>query len=159
MEAAMPDQPAQLQKLHREHEEALALADRIAALAGEGTDASRAEAVRVVREYYEQELEGHLQHEEQTMLAPLLQRDKAHFPLCMRLGKEHGLLRSIATGIHAGTALDDLAAFARILRDHTLFEEDEFLPLIASLLTPEQLDAVANFTPLPTGFQGRVTER
>jgi hemerythrin-like domain-containing protein len=153
------EHPSGLQKLHREHEAALVLAERITALADEGTDASRAEGVRLVREYYERELEGHLQHEEQTLFAPLLQHDKANFPLCMRLGKEHGLLRSIATGIRAETAADDLAVFARVLKEHTVFEEEEFLPLVASLLTPEQIAAVTNFTPLPTNPAVGVTER
>lgn len=146
----MPDDRPALEKLHREHEEALALAERIERLAAEGSEASHAEGVRLVRDYYARELEAHLQHEEQTMFAPLLKHDKAHLALCMRLGKEHGALRTIATTIHADTAADDLGTFARILREHTRFEDAEFLPLVASLLTAEEFEAVRNFTPLPT---------
>ncbi|TVP93144.1 MAG: hemerythrin domain-containing protein [Thioalkalivibrio sp.] len=150
----MPDDRPELEKLRREHEQALVLAERIAALAAEGSSASRAEAVQLVSDYYAQELEAHLQHEEQTMFAPLLKRDKAHFALCMRLGKDHGALRAIATGIHADTPADELDAFARILRDHTRLEDEEFLPLVAALFTPEEFEAVLNFTPLPTAATG-----
>lgn len=60
----MPDdRRTQLQKLHREHDEALAFAAQIASLAAEGSDASLAEGVRLVREYYDRELEAHLQLE------------------------------------------------------------------------------------------------
>lgn len=143
------DRP-ELEKLRREHEQALLLADRIAALAADGSESSRAQGAQLVSEYYAQELEAHLQHEEQTLFAPLLRHDKDQFALCMRLGKDHGALRAIATGIHADTPADDLDAFARILRDHTRLEDEEFLPLVASLFTPEELEAVVNFTPLPT---------
>ena len=150
----MPDVRPELEMLHREHERALALSERIEALVAEGSDACRAEGVRLVRDYYAQELEAHLQHEEQTMFAPLLKHDKAHFALCMRLGKDHGALRTLATGIHADTPADDLDTFARILRDHTRLEDEEFLPLVASLFTSEEFAAVLNFTPLPTAATG-----
>ena len=147
----MPDdRRMQLQKLHREHDEALAFAAQIASLAAEGSDASLAEGVRLVREYYDRELEAHLQLEEQRLFGPLIRYDKSHFSLCMRLGNEHGKLRSIATSIEQATAPDDLRAFAQILNDHTVVEEQEFLPLVASLFTPEELDAVLDFSPLPT---------
>lgn len=156
----MPDdRRTQLQKLHREHDEALAFSEQIAALAAAGDDQSLAEGVRLIREYYDRELETHLQLEEQTLLARLLKYDRAHLPLCMRLGNEHGLLRSIATSIDPTTAPDDLPTFARVLKEHTVFEEEEFLPLVASLFTHEELDAVLNFSPLPTrpasGMPGR----
>lgn len=147
----MPDEHrGQLQKVHREHDEALAFSERLTGLAIAGDDASLAEGVRLVREYYDRELEAHLQLEEQRLFGPLLRYDKTHFSLCMRLGNEHGQLRSIATSIDQTTAPEDLRAFAQILKDHTVFEEREFLPLVASLFTNEELDAVLDFTPLPT---------
>jgi hypothetical protein len=53
------------------------------------------------------------------------------------------------------TAQRDLPAFADILRKHTVAEEEELLPLVESLFTPEQLDAVMHFTPLPGTPHGR----
>jgi hypothetical protein len=64
-------------------------------------------------------------------------------------------LRTIATGMCLETAQRDLPAFADILRKHTVAEEEELLPLVESLFTPEQLDAVMHFTPLPGTPHGR----
>lgn len=156
----MPDdRRAQLQNLHREHDEALAFSEQIASLAAAGDDASLAEGVRLVREYYDRELEAHLQLEEQRLFGPLIRYDKSHFPLCMRLGNEHGKLRSIATSIDQATAPDDLRVFAQILKDHTVVEEQQFLPLVASLFTREELDAVLDFSPLPTRPASRMPGR
>lgn len=153
------DRRTQLHELHREHADALAFSEQIADLATKGDDASLTEGVRLVREYYDRELEAHLQLEEQRLFRPLIQYDKAHLSLCMRLGSEHGKLRSIATSIDQASAPDDLRSFAQILKDHTVFEEHEFLPLVASLFTREELDAVLDFSPLPTrpasGIPGR----
>jgi hemerythrin-like domain-containing protein len=145
----------QMEQLSREHDEGMAFADRISELASDGSAASLTEGVRLVREYYQEELEQHLQHEEQTIFAPIVQFHREHFSLCVRLGTEHGLLRTIATGMCLETAQRDLPAFADILRKHTVAEEEELLPLVESLFTPEQLDAVMHFTPLPGTPHGR----
>lgn len=138
-----------LRKLHAEHQSALELADRIASLAAEGLPEKTAEAMRLVLEYYDRELEAHLQQEEQTLFAALLRHDRAHMPLCMRLGREHGLLRTLVANLGAGPDGKDLARFAETLRDHTLFEEEELLPLVETLFTEAEMDAVSRFTPLP----------
>jgi iron-sulfur cluster repair protein YtfE (RIC family) len=77
----------QLQELAQEHVEALAFADRIAGLVQAGSDDRLAEGIRLVQDYYYDELEEHLQHEEQTLFAALLELGKDHLPLCMQLGK------------------------------------------------------------------------
>jgi hemerythrin-like domain-containing protein len=145
----------QMAQLSREHDEALTFADRIARLASDGSNESLAEGVRLVQEYYQEEMEQHLQHEEQTIFGPIVQFHREHFPLCVRFGTEHGRLRTLATGIRLDTAQRDLPAFAEILRRHTVEEEEELLPLVESLFTPEQLDAVMQFTPLPGTPPGR----
>jgi hemerythrin-like domain-containing protein len=147
---AMTDRrPEQLEKLRREHGEALEFSRKIAGLAAEGSDASVSEGIRLVRDYYQREMEAHLQQEEQTLFGPLLRYDRENMSLCMRLGKEHGLLRTIVAGLRPETAQRDLAAFSDVLREHTLTEEEQLLPLVESLFTPEQLDSVMNFVPLP----------
>ncbi|TVP79451.1 hemerythrin domain-containing protein [Thioalkalivibrio sp.] len=145
----------QMEQLSREHDEGMAFADRISELASDGSEESLAEGVRLVQAYYQEELEQHLQHEEQTIFAPIVQFHREHFSLCVRLGTEHGLLRTMATGMRLETAQRDLPAFADILRKHTVAEEEELLPLVESLFTPEQLDAVMHFTPLPGTPHGR----
>jgi hemerythrin-like domain-containing protein len=145
----------QMEQLSREHDEALTFADRIDGLASDGSSESLAEGVRLVQEYYQNEMEQHLQHEEQTIFGPIVQFHREHFSLCVRLGTEHGQLRTLATGIRLDTAPRDLPAFADILRRHTVVEEEELLPLVESLFTPEQLDGVMQFTPLPGTPPGR----
>jgi hemerythrin-like domain-containing protein len=145
----------QMEQLSREHDEALTFADRIDGLASAGSSESLAEGVRLVQEYYQNEMEQHLQHEEQTIFGPIVQFHREHFSLCVRLGTEHGQLRTLATGIRLDTAPRDLPAFADILRRHTVVEEEELLPLVESLFTPELLEAVMQFTPLPGTPPGR----
>lgn len=145
----------QMEQLSREHDEALIFADRIARLASDGSNESLEQGVRLVQEYYRDEMEQHLQHEEQTIFGPIVQFHREHFALCVRLGTEHGHLRTLATGIRLDTAPRDLPAFADILRKHTVVEEEELLPLVESLFTPEQLNAVMQFTPLPGTPPGR----
>jgi hemerythrin-like domain-containing protein len=140
----------QLQELAQEHEEALAFADRIAGLVQAGSDDRLAEGIRLVQDYYYDELEEHLQHEEQTLFAALLEHGKEHLPLCMQLGKEHGFLRTVVAGLRLETARQDLSAFAEVLRKHTEFEDERFFPLVESLFTPAQLERVMHFKPMGT---------
>lgn len=140
----------QLRKLAQEHEEALTFADRIAGLAETGSEQSLAEGIRLVQDYYYDELEEHLQHEEQTLFAALLEHGKEHLPLCMQLGQDHGFLRTVVTSLRPETARQDLSAFAEVLRKHTEFEEERFFPLVESLFTPEQLERVMHFKPQGT---------
>ena len=138
----------QLEKLSAEHRDALVFAEEIAKVAAEGNDAELAEGVERVNRYYESELEEHLQHEEQTIFAPLVQQHKEHIELCITLGKEHGFLRTVVEEMTLETAKKDLADFALVLKNHSLVEEKELFPLLETLFTEEQLDAVLNYAPL-----------
>ncbi|MEB4589535.1 hemerythrin domain-containing protein [Candidatus Thiothrix sp. Deng01] len=137
-----------MQNLAQEHLECLQLADRLERIVQRGKSSELAEAVQWVREYNARELEPHLQHEEQTILAPLVQEHREHLPLYLQLGKEHGLLRTLAESITESSAQQDLAEFARVLRSHTLLEEQQLIPLMEALFTPEQWEAALTFTPL-----------
>jgi hemerythrin-like domain-containing protein len=138
----------QLKKLSAEHREALVFADEMAKIAAEGSEAELAEGVERVNRYYESELEEHLQHEEQTIFAPLVQQHKEHIELCITLGKEHGFLRTVVEEMTLETAKKELADFAQVLKNHSLMEEKELFPLLETLFTEEQLDAVLNYVPL-----------
>lgn len=142
------DRCRQLHQLSREHNDCLVFAARIAALAAAGSDAALGEGIERVREYNDRELEAHLQHEEQTIFGPLVQGHREHLDLCITLGKEHGLIRTLVERMSPETAGQDLADFAAILKNHTLVEETQLFPLIETLFTDEQLDAVANHVPL-----------
>ncbi|MGF1545728.1 MAG: hemerythrin domain-containing protein [Thiotrichales bacterium] len=138
----------QLQALSREHRECLAFADKIALIANQGSDDDLLEGIRLIQEYNVNEMEAHLQHEEQTIFAPLVQQHREHLALCVQLGKEHGLLRTLVESTSPDSARQDLAEFARVLRQHTLTEEENLFPLLADLFTAEQLDVVLHFSPL-----------
>ncbi len=138
----------QLQKLSREHEACLRFAVEIAAITKQNNEAALLDGIRRIREYNDQEMEAHLQHEEQTILGPLIQCHPDHRDLCITLGQEHGLLRTLVEAITPKTAKEDLACFADLLRRHTLLEEEKLFPLVESLFSEEQLDAVANHVPL-----------
>lgn len=138
----------QLKKLSDEHRDALVFAGEIANIAAEGNEAELAEGIERVNRYYESELEEHLQHEEQTIFAPLVQEHKEHIELCITLGREHGYLRSVVEEMTLETAKKDLADFALVLKNHSLTEERELFPLLGTLFSEEQLNTVLNYVPL-----------
>ncbi len=137
----------QLQKLSNEHNECIIFAEKIAQIAEHGNDVQLAEGIKLVNNYNQAELEAHLKHEEQTILAILVQQHKEHIELCITLGKEHGFIRTLVEQMTLETAQKDLADFAHILKHHTLEEEMKLFPIVESLFTEEQLDAVLDFIP------------
>lgn len=146
----MPASP--LQKLADEHRNCFALIAQLVRLATDGSEANLEEGRQLAYTYYADELETHFQHEEHTIIAPLLQGYPEHMPLCVRLAQEHGVLRSLASRLKPGSGLmsasDDLLAFANGLHQHSVTEDAELFPLLAELLTPVQWEAMRDFTPL-----------
>ena len=139
---------AELQKLTHEHETCIRFADELARIAAEGDDAALNEGIERVREYNDREMETHLQHEEQTILGPLLQRHPEHRDLCIALGQEHGLLRTLVESMTPKTAKEDLAQFAEVLKQHTLTEGERLFPLVEQLFSADELNAVMAHVPL-----------
>lgn len=141
------DRCEQLQKLSREHEDSLLMADKIARIAEEDDKNSLMKGIDILKKYNETELEVHLQHEERTIFMTMMQHYREYSELCIALGKEHGFMRSIVEEITPETAKKDLADFANVLKQHSLREENELFPIIESKFTKEQLDLVLNFEP------------
>jgi hemerythrin-like domain-containing protein len=142
------DRQTMLQALSQEHQHGLAFAEEIARIARSGDAGDVARGVNSVREYNRTELEAHLQHEEQTIFGPLVRRHRQYVDMCVQLGKEHGLLRSLVERLDSDDPRTLLAEFAKLLENHTLLEEQWLFPVIASTLTDDELRAVADFTPL-----------
>lgn len=138
---------SQMDKLRQEHAEALAYADELARIAEAGADEAVAQAAAGVHRYNIDELEAHLQHEEQTILGPLLRGHPEHSALCITIGREHGLIRTLVENLSQHASRRDLAELARVLKSHTLLEDRELFPLVDSLFTAEQLAAIECFTP------------
>ena len=137
----------QLSKLSEEHQDCILLADKIARIAKEGSDKELSEGIDIVKQYNYEALETHLQNEEQMIFAPLIQHHREHAELCITLGREHGVLRTIVEEISLENAKKDLADFAQLLKAHSIMEDKEPFPLIESLFTEEQLNKVLNFAP------------
>ncbi len=136
-----------MRKLEQEHADCLAFAEEIMNIAGRGDFGEMAACVEKVSRYHIDELEPHLQHEEQTILRPLLQEHPQHASLCIGIGREHGLLRTLAEDMTAENAAASLAEFGRVLKAHTLLEDRELFPLVGKLFSAGQLAAIDSFTP------------
>ena len=137
-----------LDSLRHEHTEALAFAEKIETIAREGDEAALAAAVDLVQRYKQEEMEGHLQHEEQRIMSVLIREHPQQMPLCVRIGHEHGRMRTLAATIGHGDPRQGLAEFATLLREHSRLEDEELYPLVGSLFTPPQLAAILDFEPL-----------
>jgi hemerythrin-like domain-containing protein len=137
----------QLQKLSHEHNDCIVFAEKIAQISESGDHSQLAKGIELVQKYNQTELEAHLKHEEQTIFSLLVQEHKEHLELCISLGREHGFIRTLVEEMTLETAQQDLADFAHILKHHTLEEEMKLFPIVESLFTEEQLDAVLDFVP------------
>ncbi len=138
----------QLQKLSREHHGSLVMAKNITEIAENGSEADLLEAIKTVTQYYDDELELHFQHEERTIFSLIFRQYKEHIGTATALLKEHGFIRMLIPKLTLDTAREDLAEFALVLKNHTRMEERELFPIIESLFSDEQLDAILNFVPL-----------
>jgi len=138
----------QLQKLSREHHGSLVMAKNIGLIAKEGGEQELLDAIETVKNYYDDELEEHFQHEERTIFAPIFKQFPDLKEMATILLKEHGFIRIMIPKITLETARKDLTDFALVLKNHTRMEERELFPLIETLFSDEQMDAVLNFTPL-----------
>ena len=138
-----------LHKLTLEHRHGLAFAEQISQIARAETDTDLVRGVEMVQAYHRDELEAHLQHEEQTIFGPLIRTHHLYVDMCVQLGKEHGFLRTLVDRMNLDNARSSLAEFAQILKNHTLLEEEWLFPCIESALTDEELRLVLDFTPLP----------
>jgi hemerythrin-like domain-containing protein len=138
----------QLQDLSREHHDSLVMSKKITEVAEQGSEAELLEAIEKVKNYYENQLEVHFQHEERTIFSLIFREYREHIGLATSLLKEHGAIRMLIPKLHLEAAREDLAEFAELLKNHTRVEERELFPIVESLFSDEQLDAVLNFVPL-----------
>jgi len=113
-----------------------------------GSDDELLEAIEKVTDYYENELEVHFQHEEQTIFAPIYKEYKEHVMLASGLLKEHDGIRMLIPQLTLENAKEGLTMFAEVLKNHTRAEGRELFPVVESLFRDEQLDAVLSFVPL-----------
>lgn len=142
----------QLQDLSREHHHSLKMAKDLANLAKKGSDDEIRQGVKKLTDYYDNELEKHFQHEEQVIFSVFFKSYREHMQVVTLLLKEHGAMRALIHRISTQQpALEDikkeLTVFALMLKNHTRMEERILFPLVESVFTQEQLEAVLHFEP------------
>ena len=98
--------------------------------------------------FYEEVLERHFQHEEQTLFAPLFKHHRVHLELASRLLREHGQMRLLVKTMDLENAEQSLRKFAELLIAHTRTEEQSLLLDIYDLFTAEEMMAIKEFTPI-----------
>lgn len=138
----------QLQSLEKEHNDALVFADQVLDIANSGDVKALEEGISLIKSYYNNELEVHFQHEERTIFAPLFKVHRQHIQMATALLKEHGFIRLLIQRIDLSSAQKDLTDFALTLKNHTIVEEEELFPIIETLFTAEELEAIVNFEPV-----------
>ena len=147
-EATSQTRVSALLKMADEHVSGLEFAAEINKIAEQGTEDELASGIEKVIKYNREELEPHLQLEEQTILGPLMRSYPEHTQLCIKIGKEHGYIRSLVEEMSPTNARNDLSDFSKILEHHTLLENEQLFPLVETLFSDEQLEAIENFVPL-----------
>ena len=70
-----------------EHAACLVFADQIIQVAEQGNERAVSKCMERLIEYNADELEPHLQHEEQTILRTLIQQFPEHTQLCVTIGQ------------------------------------------------------------------------
>jgi hypothetical protein len=127
-----------LQPLSDDHHRALVLARRLRR--SRATDAAEIESLaREVRQEFEVNLEPHFCAEEARLLPILAERGAAE--LAERTADDHARLRGLVGGPwHQDTALE----VGTLLERHVRFEERVLFPEAESLLSEDELAAVAN---------------
>lgn len=121
--------------LSRDHHEALVQARALRLSAS-------LETARGFLVYFEQQLRGHMQDEERTVLPPA---EAAKVEGTDRIRAEHRELEALAAALGENlSAGSDLAGpmqeAGRLLDDHVRYEERAFFEAVQKALSPEQLD-------------------
>ena len=152
--------PGEMSKMVDEHTACLVFADQIIHIAEQGNEEEVSKCMERLIEYNAEELEPHLQHEEQTVLRTLIHEFPEHTELCVKIGQEHGQLRTIIEELTPASARGDIAIFGHLLKTHTVLEDEQLFPLVAELFSDEQLKAIQRFTPFqppdPVPFRRKV---
>lgn len=137
----------QLKSLSREHHVSLVMSSRIIKLVEKGSPEELAAKVLEVQKYYNDELELHFQHEEQTLFSTIFKNYPELRTLSTQLLKEHGEMRVLCQSMTAENAVSDLTHFAKLLKDHTRTEERQLFPQIEVCFSAEELAVAQDFQP------------
>ena len=135
----------ELQSLSREHHDSLSIAMRILRIAKSGSNDELADMVITVQKYYNDELEIHFHHEEQTLFATIFKQYPDLRPLSIQLLKEHGAIRLLCQRMSVENAAESLTEFADLLKSHTRLEERELFPKIEQCFSAEELALAHNY--------------
>lgn len=133
--------------LTHDHHHALAQARRLADASADPDRASRTRRADDFVNFYLGRLLHHFREEEELFFAPLVDHDEARDQILRALSEHleiHSLARRLKLQVTAGEAEPEpMAAVSKLIVRHVRFEENELFPLLESLLSEEQLLALA----------------
>lgn len=131
-----------LKDLSRDHQKMLLQARAIRWVASSDRRARPVEEVLAsLREAWTNEIEQHLQEEEEILVPFCLAHDGTFHPLARQISNEHRWLRDHINTLTVDD-IDRLAEFGRTLHDHIRFEERVVYDHIQCMLSPDDLNAL-----------------
>ena len=140
----------QLRPLTMEHHLSLVLANKAIKTAKNGHEVEIRALCQQIANEFDLRWEAHFIKEELSIFSVFEDKYRASLvsdtpddaDLTKLLREQHNQMRTMSAEMHDGR-IDQLAAFGRLLKDHTRLEERRLFPLISDLFTTQELDLVA----------------
>jgi hemerythrin-like domain-containing protein len=133
--------------LSHDHHHALAQARRLEAAASMTDVPERRRAADDFVNFYLGRLVRHFREEEELFFAPLVDNDESRDHVMRAVSEHlqmHALARALRRQLADGEAdPETLKRLSELLTAHVRWEERDLLPLVESLLSPEQLEEFA----------------
>ncbi len=131
----------ELTPLSREHHQSLRLANHCLHTAAASDKEKCIALCRHILSIFDEELDRHFHNEEASICSVTAAMQGKIHNLGAQLVQEHEKMRTMAAGMQQGDC-DKLAAFGRLLKDHTRLEERELFPLVEEQFSSRQLEQV-----------------
>jgi len=140
----------ELSTLSREHHQSLRLANKCLNTAATG-DRERCIALcQHILNIFTEELDRHFHNEETGIFSITATMQGKIHDLGVQLAEEHEQMRVMAAGMRQGNC-DKLAAFGKLLKNHTRLEERELFPLVEEQFSGRQLAQLEEKTRASSG--------
>ncbi|WP_456377292.1 hemerythrin domain-containing protein [Thiolapillus sp.] len=131
----------ELSTLSREHHQSLRLANNCLNTAATGDREKCIALCQHILSIFDEDLDHHFHKEEASIFSITATMQGRIHDLGVKLAEEHQQMRTMATRMQLGDC-DKLAAFGRLLKDHTRLEERELFPLVEEQFSSRQLEQV-----------------
>ncbi|WP_456415011.1 hemerythrin domain-containing protein [Thiolapillus sp.] len=135
----------ELTTLSREHHQSLRLANHCLNIAAAGDrEQCRALCQHILR-IFDEELDPHFRKEEASIFNITAAMGGEIHDLGLRLAEEHEQMRAMAAKMGQGDC-GKLAAFGKLLKEHTRLEERKLFPLVEAQFSNDQLAQIQEKT-------------